>query len=158
MCIFNYDKLVKKHRVKKSEPMIGYKAVKLYTSWSSGKITVLSPIKKHTKWNGIRLRAGDKIHGARWTDAGDAPRFNPGIHCLVSKSRAKKWGTTVVRVRMWGTVYEYADALTGKTTGYLAQSVEIDGLMYGDYWMRENGVRLITQYPHIEDCRPKSNR
>ena len=148
MCIFT-DRVFKElHIVPKSNPMIGFKAVTTTRYWDYSadennpkEIAYFESPQQGTIWAGrfLHVPADMKIAGADFKNPysnrlDGRKKETPGIHCLRTAGTAAEFGEMVVRLSMWGKVFEYGKPKphfyysTGGP-GYLAEHVRIDAIV-----------------------------
>jgi len=129
MCIFRRRKLNWHRTIEEENAIVGYRVMTLTATG-----IFESPV-QGTRWL-KDTRKEKKITG---TADVYSPRFNPGIHCMNSKTGATNtqfvgYRHVLVRVLMWGDMYYYSGRKPGYDyssgyPGYLAQNVRIDAIV-----------------------------
>lgn len=152
--------------------MIGFKAVSTTRYWDYStdpdnpkEIAYFESPMQSTIWAGrfLHVPVDMKIAGADFKNPyshnrlGTTKRETPGIHCLKTAGTATEFGDMVVRLSMWGKVFEYGKPkphfyYSAGGPGYLAEHVRIDAIVrcaFPSRYVRALDV-LLKKFKQIE--------
>ena len=153
MCIFRRRKLNWHRTIEEENAIVGYRVMTLTATG-----IFESPV-QGTRWL-KDTRKEKKIGGAGTVNDQYHLRFNPGIHCMNSKTGAKNtqhvgYRHVLVRVLMWGDVYSFSGRKVGYDystgyPGYLAQNVRIDVIVKMGADRSRALKEMKKRYPNVK--------